>query len=67
MIGVGRGKVQELPARALAVAVLDRVLAVGRLDQPVGMLARAELVPDGGDIDRRLDADRLAGVDLRAQ
>ena len=54
-------------AGPLHAAALADEHAFRRHHAPAGVLARRQFVPSGGKIDRRVDAVRMAGVDLGAQ
>ena len=67
IVEIGRVEVEEGPAGAERLAALADELALRRHHAPARMLARRELVPAGREVDRRVDAGAVQGVDLRAQ
>ena len=68
IVEIGGREVEEGPADAVAVLGAEhRQRPVGRDGAPLGVLEGGELVPGGGEIDRRVDAHGVQRVDLGAQ
>ena len=64
---IGRGEIEMFPTRLVGIAVLYEAAVIRVHRPPAGVAVRGQLVPQGGQIDRRADARALQGSDLRPQ